>query len=70
MKKNALLYGISSAHTTLKKLAREMNTMLAVISGGLTSQLQPIDVSINKPFKNNICEEWSKNETILHASYS
>lgn len=37
-----------------------MNTTLAVIPGDHTSQLHPLDGSINKPFKNNMLEEWSK----------
>ncbi|KAH1185488.1 hypothetical protein KIL84_018237 [Mauremys mutica] len=35
-------------------------TEIAVIPGGLTSQLQPLDVSINKPFKAFMREEWNK----------
>jgi hypothetical protein len=31
-----------------------MKTNLAVIPGGLTSVLQPLDVSVNKPFKDNV----------------
>ena len=31
---------------------------LAVIPGGLISICQPLDVSINKPFKDNLCKEW------------
>ncbi len=38
----------------------QMKTQVAVIPGGLTSQLQPLDVSINKPFKCFIREEWNK----------
>ena len=34
-----------------KSLATKLKTHLAVIPGGLTSQLQPLDVSVNKPFK-------------------
>jgi len=33
---------------------------LAVIPGGLTSQLQPLDVSVNKPLKGFMHEEWAK----------
>jgi hypothetical protein len=33
---------------------------LAVILDGLTSQLQPLDVSVNKLFKGFMCEEWTK----------
>jgi len=34
-----------------KRLATKLKTHLAVIPGGLTGQLQPLDVSVNKPFK-------------------
>lgn len=43
-----------------KKCFKEVKTHLAVIPGGLTSQLQPLDVSINKPFKVFMREEWNK----------
>lgn len=63
LKKPALLvFDQFRAHLTeeTKKLVQEARTQLAVIPGGLTSQLQPLDVSINKPFKNLMREEWSK----------
>lgn len=41
---------VDSVRTKLK----ELRTDLAVIPGGLTSMLQPLDVSLNKPFKDNV----------------
>lgn len=48
------------AHKTKSTKKLLMNTELAVISGGLTSQLHPLNVSINKPFNNFMQEEWKK----------
>jgi len=50
------------AHVTepTKRLGTKLKTHLAVISGGLTSQLQPLDVSVNKPFKGFMHEKWAK----------
>ncbi|TRY89392.1 hypothetical protein DNTS_024128, partial [Danionella cerebrum] len=49
------------AHTTntTKKNFKEVKTQIAVIPGGLTRQLQPLDVSINKMFKVLMREEWN-----------
>jgi len=49
------------AHVTesTKRLATKLKTHLAVIPGGLTSQLQPLDISVNKPFKGFMHEEWA-----------
>ena len=43
-----------------KRLATKLKMHLTVIPGGLTSQLQPLDVSVNKLFKGFMHEEWAK----------
>jgi hypothetical protein len=43
---------------SVKRKFRESGINLAVIPGGLTSICQPLDVSINKPFKDNLRKEW------------
>lgn len=43
---------------SVKEKFREYGFNLAVIPGGLTSICQPLDVAINKPFKDNIRKEW------------
>lgn len=50
--KACLEYNIFKTHLvdSIKKKLLEGNTDVTVIPGGLTSQLQPCDVSINKPF--------------------
>jgi len=50
------------AHVTesTKRLATKLNMHLAVIPGGLASQLQPLDLSVNKLFKGFMHEEWAK----------
>jgi hypothetical protein len=63
LKKSSLLVlDQFSSHlkNSVKEKLRQGNTELAVIPGGLTSQLQPLDVSINKPFKVYMREEWNK----------
>ena len=41
------------AHLTadVKKKVNQMNDVLAVIPGGLTKELQPLDIGVNRPFK-------------------
>ena len=50
------------AHVTesIKSLATKLKKHLTVIPGGLTSQLQPLDFSVNKPFKGYMHEERAK----------
>jgi hypothetical protein len=43
-----------------KRMVKELNTQLAMIPGGLTSQMQPVDISIERPFQAFVCKEWSK----------
>ncbi len=43
---------------SVKKKFRDCGFDLAVIPGGLTSICQPLDVTINKPFKDHLRKEW------------
>jgi hypothetical protein len=43
---------------SVKQKFNESRIDLAVIPGGLTSVCQPLDVAINKPFKDNLRREW------------
>ena len=45
-----------AAHKTkiVKQRFREKGTDIAIIPGGLTSRLQPLDVSLNKSFKSKV----------------
>jgi len=48
------------AHETeqVKRLLKSENTDLAIIPGRLTSVLQPLDVCLNKPFKDSVRQRW------------
>lgn len=37
-----------------------MKTELTIIPSGMTSLLQPLDASINKPFKCKVCAQWNQ----------
>jgi hypothetical protein len=43
---------------SVKKKFKDNGYNLAVIPGGLTSLCQPLDVAINKPFKDNLRKAW------------
>src|SRR5436190_19696636 len=55
-----LVYDSFKGHLeeSVKRKFHESGIDLAVISGGLTSICQPLDVSINKPLKDNLRKEW------------
>ena len=55
-----LVWNSFSAHLTdtVKQQPRENKTATAVIPGGLTSLVQPLDVCLNKPFKDRLREKW------------
>ena len=42
----------------VKRSFKSENSDLAVIPGGLTSVLQPLDVCLNKPFKDRVRQKW------------
>jgi hypothetical protein len=55
-----LVYDSFKEHleASVKNKFRESDVHLAVIPGGLTSICQPLDVAINKPFKDYLHQEW------------
>ncbi|KAJ3641811.1 hypothetical protein Zmor_028284 [Zophobas morio] len=63
-----IIYDSCRAHLTeeIKTLVQQ-HTELAVIPGGLTKALQPLDVAINKSFKDKLrvlWDEWIMNEAL------
>ncbi|GFU73219.1 pogo transposable element with KRAB domain [Trichonephila clavipes] len=56
-----LVWDMFRSHLTdsTKKLLTECNTDIAIIPGELTSLVQPLDVCINKPFKQNLKRQWN-----------
>lgn len=59
-KPSMLVWDAFRAHHTdkVKVRCREMKTSVALIPGGLTSLLQPLDVCLNKPFKDRLRAKW------------
>uniref|UniRef100_A0A5S6Q763 DDE-1 domain-containing protein n=1 Tax=Trichuris muris TaxID=70415 RepID=A0A5S6Q763_TRIMR len=57
-----LIWDSFRSHTTevIKNHLKECKVQTAVIPGGLTSILQPLDVCLNKPFKDYLREEWNE----------
>lgn len=57
---NILVIDAFKGHTSeqIKKKLQNKNCDLVVIPSGMTSQLQPLDVSVNKPFKDYLRQEY------------
>lgn len=58
-----LIFDSFSAHidkNVCNTFKTEHKTTTAVIPGGLTKKSQPLDISVNRSFKNHVCEEWEK----------
>ena len=51
--KKLLIMDSAPAHKTeaVKQLCKRLNFDIAMIPGGLTDQLQPLDISVNRSFK-------------------
>ena len=60
--KSLLVLDSMRAHITegSKDAVKQKNSVMAVIPGGTTKYLQPLDISVNRPFKVAIREEWEK----------
>jgi len=60
-RKSLLVMDSFEAHKTdaIKNIALDNNTDLAIIPGGLTSIVQPLDVCLNKPFKDRLRAKWN-----------
>ena len=57
-----LIYDSMRAHFTdvVKKQVKQTNSVLAVIPGGLTKELQPLDIGVNRAFKARLRAAWEK----------
>jgi len=55
-----LIYDSMRAHLTdaVKAKVKKTNSELAVIPGGLTKELQLLDIGINRPFKAKLRVAW------------
>uniref|UniRef100_K7FJ66 HTH CENPB-type domain-containing protein n=1 Tax=Pelodiscus sinensis TaxID=13735 RepID=K7FJ66_PELSI len=44
---------------SIKKRLPQDKTDLAIIPGGMTKMLQPLDMTVNKPLKDALCKKWN-----------
>ena len=58
--RSLLVFDSFKAHKTeqVKRSLKSENMDLSVIPGGLTSVLQPLDICLNKPFKDRLRQRW------------
>jgi hypothetical protein len=56
----------------IRNRLRKKNTDAVIILSGMRSQLKPLDVSVNKPFKHHVCKQYdawlNKNNHIMTPS--
>ena len=59
--RSLLIFDSARCHITdeVKQFCQQ-HSKIAIIPGGLTKILQPLDVGINKPFKDNLKDGWEK----------
>ena len=59
-KKSLLVWDMFRTHLIeeVKDRLKSVDTTMAVIPGGLTSLVQPLDVCLNKPFKDGMRSKW------------
>lgn len=56
-----ILDSMSAHHLgSVKEECKKMPTMLAVIPGGLIKILQPLDLTMNRSFKNEVRKLWEE----------
>ena len=61
-KKSMLVWDSFRAHLSalIRSTLKSLNTEPVVIPGGMTSMVQPLDVAINKPFKDCMRKKWQE----------
>ena len=61
-KKSMLVWDSFRAHSSapICSMLKSLNTEPIVIPGGMTSMVQPLDVAINKPFKDRMRKKWQE----------
>ena len=61
-RKSLLIWDMFKSHLceNVKATIKRINTDIAVIPGGLTSILQPLDVCLNKPYKDGLRKCWNE----------